>query len=145
MPILDYMVFVYLIHVGSVLVHELAHLASSILLFKSFEEIRLGNGFYFTLFQKVKISPLILTGYVAVDNDVLLKSSNIKIIIFFLSGLLVNLLVGLPLSLVGQGRLKYIGYLNLLYCLLSLIPIPGTDVFSMVKVLLYKKKYPQSG
>ena len=77
------LVELYIIHALSIIIHELAHFIIAFFLLKNYEEIRIGNLIKIRITQKLTISPIIFTGYVATAQDNLLQSDNYKIILFF--------------------------------------------------------------
>lgn len=73
----------YIIHAISAILHELGHWLVAKRVYKQYEEVCIGNLFFINITKKFKISPIILSGYVSVNQDVVLYSSKGNVIAFF--------------------------------------------------------------
>lgn len=123
----------------SVTLHELAHLLTAKLVFGAYDELSIGNLIYPVSFQKLKLSPIIFSGYVSVEQETVLTASYKKIILFFLSGPITTLIIGTICYLaVGTLLFRIIGLYNLIIGIMFLLPLPGTDMYHLMKVLHYK-------
>lgn len=133
----------YIFHAISAIVHELGHWFIAKKVYKQYEKVCIGNLFFLKLSKKVKISPIIISGYVSVNQDVILSSSKAKVIAFFGIGPLLNLgLAGIGLLTYMWDRAYiYMTLVNIIHFTFSIIPIEGTDGYNLMRVLLYKSKY----
>ncbi len=136
-------IMLYGIHVFSVLVHEMGHYMVAKYLIRSMDEVCIGNLLLLRISSKVQVSPIVFSAHVGVDRDKLLESDGYKIVLFFVMGPMMNMLM----SLIAFGCqdaniiVKFVMFMNLIYLVIGLIPIKGTDLYNMVSILKYKKKY----
>lgn len=143
MLILKYILILYLIHGFAVVIHEMGHYMIAKFLIKSWSEICIGNIFYVKCSSKVKISPFIFSAYVGVDSEEIFKSKYYKIVLFFIVGPFMNLLTSVVIIICQMENI--IGCMaitiNLLYFVISLVPVKGSDLYNLVRVLKHKKDY----
>ena len=137
------MMILIIFYIFSLVMHELSHCVMAKIVYKEYDEMRIGNLIYFNITNKVKISPIILSGYVSVDEDKIINSSKKNAVIFFMSGPICNIFLVIISSvlLMFNGIFIYSIYINICLFVFSMLPINGTDFYEMLKVLQYKYKY----
>ena len=112
----------YLLYALTVTLHELFHYITGKIIGLKNLEIYIGESFFRINIKKVHFSPLITNGYVEFDY---IECSKKKIIFFYLSGSLANLLLIL-VGLLFKNNYGYIlCFMNLFIILFNLIPIRG--------------------
>lgn len=132
--------FLYALNVISVVLHELAHLTAALMVFGEFDEFSIGNLIPVISTKKYKVSPIVFSGYVGVNRDRVIESGYRKLCLFYLSGPVVTLLLGVIMYFgIRALPFRLIGIYNLLSALLFLIPCPGTDMWNLIKVIRYKR------
>ncbi len=143
MNIIKLISIVYVIYAGSVILHEVGHLIAAKIFYKEYEEICIGNLMHVKISPKIKISPVIFSGYISVQEETVLDSSKIKAIIFFSVGFVVNFIQ----VIIGISFNKYsdifalIAIINMIQCINSVIPIEGSDGYNLIRIMIYKFKY----
>ncbi len=129
-------------YIISVCIHELGHWLAAIRQYKRCDEICIGNGIHFKI-GKLRISPIIMTGYVSVEQEVVLQGSKMDAVIFFMSGAFTNLLLAIIGMIVCIYDRTYISLviLNIIQIVMSVFPMFGNDGYNLIRVIIYKKKY----
>lgn len=143
MIILKYVVLLYVVHGFAVVIHEMGHYIIAKFLIKSWDEICIGNFFHIKCSSKVKVSPFIFSAYVGVDSEEIFKAKDYKIVLFFVMGPVMNLLISIAIIVCRMESFIecMVVIINLLYFLISLVPVVGSDLYNLARVLKYKKKY----
>lgn len=131
--------YVYGLNILSVTLHELAHCLVACFTFGEIEELSIGNLIYPVTIKKLRISPIIFSGYVSVEQEKVLAASDIEICAFYLSGPLVTILLGVIFYFVlGTLLFRIMGLYNILAGCFFLLPLPNTDMNNLIRVLRYK-------
>lgn len=135
--------YIYIFHSVSIMLHELGHWFVAKRVYRQYEEVSVGNFFFVNVTKKFQISPIILSGYVSVSQNVILYSSKSAAISFFGIGPFVNLiLAGVGLLMHRYGSIFFLMIVvNIIHFIVSILPIEGTDGYNLIKVLIYKSKY----
>lgn len=100
----------------------------------------------FLLFQynkKIKISPIIITGYVSVSQEVILNGAIVNALFYLGGGVLANTML-LVLGLITQNFCsisREIVFINAIQIITSIIPFEGSDGRNILRVVRYKMKY----
>ncbi|SFR81802.1 hypothetical protein SAMN05661086_01940 [Anaeromicropila populeti] len=141
MHILKIFFLLYIMNIVSIIIHECSHLLTSLLFFGGYEEISIGNLFYFHFTKKIKVSPIIFSGYVSVGQEKIIEFSYVKICVFFLIGPFASFVLGyLFYFQVSTLLFRLIGIYNMLSAIIFLLPLPNTDMYNMIRVVSYKVK-----
>ncbi|MBQ4283881.1 MAG: hypothetical protein IJB96_08155 [Lachnospira sp.] len=145
MEICRIVALVYVCHAVSAILHELGHWLAAKKLYGQYEEVRIGNFFCISIGRKFRISPIILNGYVSVNQEVVLDSSKRNVVVFFGAGLLVNLiLIIAALSLtICNSAFVYLVWVNIVHIVAGILPVEGTDGYNMIRILSHKSKYDE--
>lgn len=134
----------YLIFSLSVIVHELFHLAVLAILKRKINYLLIGCRKISFRLGKVRISPVIRSAHIDIDQQQITSMNRCELVLFFLSGSLGNACL-LLLSLTGDSSIMNNGlfFINLLSIISSLVPLilPGNDM----ALLLMQLKSGKSG
>lgn len=133
-----FIIIMYFINVISVILHEVGHFIVALIVGAKVERVCLGNKKYGIFIGKLSISPIILGGYVECTLD---ESKRFTMIIFYISGPIVNLLVSIGIFMFGNVSETMLGmmFVNFIYFIVGMCPfIPQSDISLLRKVW---KKY----
>ena len=137
-----YIGIAYIIYMISVIFYEFLHFIAAVTLHIEIININIGNFIYFHI-NKVFISPFIFSGFVDVEYKSLISKNSLSICIFYLSGIIGNLLIFiLSLFFIDNLLLKiWAVVVNGLSIAFSVIPITeGNDVVMLFYSLKEKQK-----
>jgi hypothetical protein len=141
--IIIFLLKLYFVYAISIVVHELFHFISSVLLKKPLDGIYIGTKFMRVNIWKIHISPFIFYGYVDIEKELLEKMSRKELIIFFLSGALGNLVLGIILLFFWPDLIfSLIAFmLNIILVLASVLPFVIDDNDTDVLLSYLRKDY----
>lgn len=83
---IEIILIIYFFHAISTLVHECGHLIAAKIGYNQFDELSVGNFFFIKINDRIRISPIVLSGYVSIEQEKILSASKIKAICFFFDG-----------------------------------------------------------
>lgn len=135
--ILKMCLFLYIIHVCSVILHEMGHVLIAHVLHLQVNKVCIGCEKYSLKIGKIQISPFVANGYVeiAIDNCTVKKSD---LMMFFMAGPLINLMIVIGSFFMTHITINafFVIGINLIHFCGSICPwIEGNDVVSLIKEL----------
>lgn len=131
---------IYLLHVVAVILHELFHMIAGLICLQKVELVVIGCEKISINVGRFRISPLILGGRVDVDSEILERSTRIKKVCFFISGVLANLLLALLTfvyaKIMGTSVISifYIAY-NIVCIVVNMLPFENNDMGVLLQIL----------
>lgn len=139
--LLKYIIILYCVYAITVIIHELGHVISAILFHFHIKKVELGS-FMQIRINKLYISPFIINGGVEVELDENFYKKTYRIIIFFMSGVVGNILVTILFILYVDNivALNFGIMVNLTSIIFSILPFSDNNDFSML-VHCLKEKY----
>lgn len=126
----------------SVSLHELFHLATAALFRIKVRSMKLGASLFAIKIGNVSISPIAANGFTEVEKNELYRVNESKLILFFLSGLVANILLIFIMLLFFKGYLlrPYIIGLNLCLLFSSALPVFSRSDVKQAIVCLKERK-----
>ena len=133
-------IIIYLLIYIYIFLHELAHLISGFIICgnKSIKKIKIGTNIFSMKFKKIQISPFISESYVEIIKDDLLKKGKIKSVVYFISGIIINLIIGSVLIFSYKKSIKIVGIINYIYAIVNLLPMYNFDGHMILKIIRNK-------
>ncbi|MCL1990674.1 MAG: M50 family metallopeptidase [Defluviitaleaceae bacterium] len=91
--IVNFLVGTYIIQILSVILHELGHYLIAKRYRLKVNHIHLGYDLLKIRIKKLYVSPILIGGYLEINDSELEKLSSVQLIIFFLAGAFANLMI----------------------------------------------------
>ena len=132
---------IYLLMVFSIIMHEISHFFVAVWLGLTNIKLNIGDEFFSVKIGKLRISPLIFSGNVEVDEESLLSKNKRGIVAFFVSGNIANIVI----IIVGLVCVKISTYfeiiiqINIIMVVINSIPVFGSDVKKICYYLKMKQ------
>lgn len=125
--------YVYLSWAVNVLVHEVAHYLVACILHFDILGIEIGAKLMSTSFGKLRISPILHKGSTIVNATF---KSRFSAAFFYLSGAIGNLLILFVATCTTSSSFRItLQIIAVMHILSSLIPLPGSDLSNLIKVI----------
>lgn len=122
--------------------HEFSHVIMAKSLSIPIEKIKIGTEWPQFSMGKWRVSPIIGNSYVEVDYESLIKLSKAKIVAFFMSGILMNILLAALFFVISSYAMtltnKLVLLINLILSILNLLPLRHTDTLNMIAIMKEK-------
>lgn len=121
---------------ASIFIHEIFHLCTAQILKLSNWKLGLGDKLFSLKFKNIRISPLIIQGYVEVDKEELCKKGRKSILFFFLSGSIGNMLIMTVILLLDYDLKNIVFLVNIVIIITSLCPFMKNSDLGIARQLL---------
>lgn len=124
--------------VGSIILHEVCHFLIAKATGLKVKRIVIGNEKYSLKIGPIYLSPLLTSAYIVIDETSLLNLSNIRIIVFYMAGILGNIIFFIIIKVLTYSNMllslnKYVLLVSLVANILPIIK--NNDANRMIDIL----------
>lgn len=140
--IIFYLIKLYAVVIVSVIVHEIFHYLSSLILRKPVSDIYIGANFFSIKIWKLHLSPFVFYGYVEIEDELLDKMIMPELVFFYLSGALGNIVLSVLANFINSCYFsRWFFIINIYYAIASLLPffIGNNDITALIKLIKKRK------
>lgn len=138
------MITIYIMIYFSIFLHELMHYIVAKKIRIPIMKVKIGTEWPKINFGKWKVSPILGNSYVEVDYECLIKQSRVKISLFFVMGIIMNVFLTIIFFVLYKymGQLSYIivSLSNLFIVVSNLLPVGHTDIAELNAIIKEKNK-----
>ena len=133
------LLLLYVFAFFSALLHEIMHFIMALIFHIPIVNVKIGSDWPQLKIGKFLISPCLGISYVTTEYEPVLLLPKIKKVIYFISGIIINLFLSCIFLTVYHYTNQYIMFLasvlNLLVAIGNSLPIGNTDISTLIKLI----------